>query len=101
MTEPLPTNENPTLCASCGGACCRTQPGIDHPDRFLAAADPTELLAGLLRHHAWVLALHPWRDEISGVWMALYYPRPATINEQHAGTLLATSDSGFTMRHSS
>ena len=87
-------NEDFSLCAQCGGACCRTQPGIDHPARFLAAVDPAGLLAGLLQDHRWVLSLHPWRDEETGIWLALYYPRPALVTEHAAQSTLAQADSG-------
>jgi len=26
------SNENPDLCAACGGECCKCGPGIVHPD---------------------------------------------------------------------
>lgn len=87
-------NEDLALCASCGGICCRTQPGIEHPARFMAAANPADLLAELLSGQAWVLSLHPWRDEATGNWAALYYPRPATVTEQAQGSMLALTDSG-------
>lgn len=90
--QPPANNENLSLCAQCGGACCRTQPGIDHPERFLAAADPTGLLASLLADHNWVLSLHPWRDEESGDWLALYYPRPAKNSELATNSQLALDD---------
>ncbi len=93
MTLSTPTcNEDLPICASCGGECCQTQPGIDHPDRFLAAADPAGLLAGLLADYSWVLSLHPWRDEESGIWLALYYPRPAKIIERAAQSTVALDD---------
>ena len=94
MTQLPRNNEDLTTCATCGGACCRTQPGVDHPARFLAAADPAAMLAELLADHNWVLSLHPWRDEQTGVWAALYYPRPSLTGEQAAQSTLALADSG-------
>jgi hypothetical protein len=86
------SNENRSICARCGGACCKTQPGIDHPAPYLATADPAGTLAARLGTGTWVLSLHPWRDSTSDSWEALYYPRPATVTEQATRSILAQSD---------
>ena len=85
-------NERPDLCAACGGACCRTRPGIEAPGRFLAAEDPAEALAAALRSRDWLLAEHvgiPWRDGVPPPdeerYRVLRYPRPATVAERAAG----------------
>jgi Fe-S-cluster containining protein len=88
-------NERPDLCAACGGACCRTRPGIEAPGRFLAAEDAAAALAAALRSRDWLLAEHvgvPW---VNGVpppdeerYRVLRYPRPATVAERAAGTPL-------------
>ena len=36
------------MCAACGGDCCFTRPGLEAPDRFLAAPDPASALAAAL-----------------------------------------------------
>lgn len=92
---PLPeidNNEQPDLCAACGGACCRTRPGIEAPGRFLAAEDPAAALAAALASRDWLLAEHvgvPW---VNGVpppdaerYRVIRYPRPATVAERAAG----------------
>jgi Fe-S-cluster containining protein len=85
-------NERPDLCAACGGACCRTRPGIEAPDRFLAAQDPAAALAAALRSRDWLLAEHigvPWVDGVpppaEDRYRILRYPRPATRAEREAG----------------
>lgn len=92
-------NERPDLCAACGGACCRTRPGIEAPGRFLAAEDPAEALAAALRSRDWLLAEHvgvPW---VNGVpppdeerYRVLRYPRPATVAERAVGAPLPPGD---------
>ncbi len=93
-------NERADLCAACGGACCRTRPGIEAPARFLAAADPAAALAAALRSRDWLLAEHvgvPW---VNGVpppdadrYRVLRYPRPATVAERNAARGLAAGES--------
>jgi Fe-S-cluster containining protein len=88
----IENNEAPDLCAACGGACCRTRPGIEAPGRFLAAEDPASALAAALSSGDWLLAEHvgvPW---VNGVpppdedrYRVLRYPRPATVGERAAG----------------
>ncbi|GAB4302961.1 MAG: hypothetical protein Fur0034_18310 [Desulfuromonadia bacterium] len=79
-------NEDPGLCRVCGGECCRTLPGFDAPDRFLASGDPAGMLARILGSGEWVLSPHPWRME-DGQWVTIRYPRPATRQEFSAGTI--------------
>lgn len=88
----IDNNERPDLCAACGGACCRTRPGIEAPGRFLAAQDPAAALAAALSSGDWVLAEHvgvPW---VNGApppdedrYRVIRYPRPATVAERAAG----------------
>lgn len=94
---PLPSNERPSLCAACGGECCKTQPGIEAPDPFLARPDPAQALAAALDAGDWVLARHvgvPWAggepppDEIR--WRLILYPRPATAAERLSGSVEAS-----------
>jgi hypothetical protein len=87
-----PTNEHPTRCAECGGQCCRSRPGLEAPERFLAAGDPVATLAGLLAAGDWVLAEHvglPWVDGVpppeAERRRVIRYPRPATLAERGAG----------------
>ena len=82
-------NERPEICAACGGACCRTRPGVAGPERFLAAADPSGALAAALAGGEWVLAEHlgvPWVDGVEPPEaerrLVLWYPRPATVAER-------------------
>lgn len=94
MTLPLPEieyNERPDLCAACGGACCRTRPGIEAPGRFLAAEEPALALAAALASGEWVLAEHvglPWVDGVpppdEDRYRVILYPRPATVAERDA-----------------
>lgn len=32
MTQSLPTLQNASICTPCGGRCCKTIPGMTHPD---------------------------------------------------------------------
>jgi Fe-S-cluster containining protein len=85
-------NERPDLCAGCGGRCCRTRPGIEAPDRFLAEPDPAAALAAALATGDWVLAEHvgvPWVDGVEPPEAerrrVIRYPRPATLLERGGG----------------
>jgi Fe-S-cluster containining protein len=92
-------NERPDLCEACGGACCRTRPGVEAPGRFLAAPDPAAALASALASREWVLAEHlgvPW---VNGVpppeedrYRLLRYPRPATLAERDEGRSIPGGD---------
>ena len=89
---PIENNERRGLCASCGGECCRTRPGIESPDRFLALADPVASLAAALDSGDWVLARRvgiPWDGSEPPPpelrWRVILYPRPATVAERQAG----------------
>lgn len=82
-------NEHRTLCARCGGQCCRTRPGIEAPERFLALPAPSEALAALLLQREWVLETHYGVPYTPGVTAPdpgriIRYPRPATVTEQRA-----------------
>ncbi len=86
------TEERPDLCAPCGGACCRTRPGVESPERFLSAADPAGALAEALASGDWVLARQhgvrweggtPPPDDVR--WREIRVPRPATVAERGAG----------------
>jgi hypothetical protein len=88
------TNEDPSICARCGGDCCKTLPGIEWPERFLDSPDPVVTLMNLLLSGDWVLATHygipykpenPPPDEIR--FKKIYYPRPATVEESGKGPL--------------
>lgn len=85
-------NERRDLCTECGGQCCRTRPGIEAPERFLASPDPARLLALALATGDWVLAEHvgvPWVDGLEPSpeerRLVLRYPRPATLLERGQG----------------
>lgn len=85
-------NERLDLCADCGGQCCRTRPGIEAPERFLAEPDPAAALAAALASGQWVLAEHvgvPWTAGVEPPpeerRLLLRYPRPATQAERAAG----------------
>ena len=91
-TEITTNNESFETCASCGGDCCKTLPGIEWPERFLACQKPAEALANLLGSGRWVLAAHygipydpatPPPDEVR--FRKFYYPRPATTDEEGKG----------------
>jgi Fe-S-cluster containining protein len=95
----IENNERPDLCAACGGACCRTRPGIEAPGRFLAAEDPAAALADALASRDWLLAEHvgvPWvngeppPDEDR--YRVIRYPRPATVAERAPGGPLPPGD---------
>ena len=70
------TNERPDLCAGCGD-CCRTRPGAEGPERFLAEPDPVAALARAFASRDWVLARH----------VGVAYPRPATVEERATGAV--------------
>jgi Fe-S-cluster containining protein len=88
----LSGNERLDLCADCGGQCCRSRPGVEAPERFLAAPDPTAALAAALATGDWVLADHvgvPWVDGVEPPEdqrrRLIRYPRPATLLERGQG----------------
>lgn len=85
----LTNNEHRSICARCGGQCCRTRPGIEAPERFLALPDPATALAELLLRHEWMLETHYGVPYTPGVTAPdpdriIQYPRPATVIEQRA-----------------
>jgi|GEM_PF-1110103 len=94
------SNEDAALCGACGGDCCRTRPGIEAPERFLAAANPAEELARLLASGLWVLDTHygvpydPAKGETGAPDRIILYPRPATRREHAAGSLQAVPGAG-------
>lgn len=102
MTEKsaVPNNESVTICSACGGDCCRTRPGIESPARFLGAADPAGELARLLASGLWVLDTHygvpydPEKGEKGDPDRITLYPRPATRQEQAAGSLQVVPGAG-------
>jgi hypothetical protein len=86
------TLERPDLCARCG-ECCRTRPGVEAPERFLAEPDPAAALRRALASGDWVLARHvgvAWTDgeppPDQERWRLVRYPRPATVAERAAGS---------------
>ncbi|HEU4384808.1 MAG TPA: hypothetical protein VFR85_15085 [Anaeromyxobacteraceae bacterium] len=95
MVAPLPAiqpNQRPSVCGPCGGECCHTRPGVEAPDRFLAAPDPAAALADALRSGDWVLLEHhglPWVDgnppSPRDAGRVVSYPRPATLAERASG----------------
>jgi hypothetical protein len=95
----MPTNQRPTLCAPCGGECCRTRPGVEAPERFLAADHPVAALAAALGSGDWVLLEHlgvPWRDGTpppeAERRRIILYPRPATLLERETGRVLTSGE---------
>ena len=95
------TNECPVLCSICGGECCRTKPGIDGPERFLAAEDPAEELFRFIASGFWVLDRHygtpPDGDSAPGERAAerlIFYPRPATLVEREQESFTAIPGPG-------
>jgi hypothetical protein len=94
-------NENRSLCAACGGACCRTRPGIDSPERFLSHDDPAGHLFSLLASGNWVLDRHLGLPETPDTRLladrmgtVTWYPRPATVQEQRQRTLTGLPQAG-------
>jgi hypothetical protein len=75
------TNERPGICAGCG-ECCRTRPGAEAPERFLAEVEPAASLYRALATGDWVLARH----------LGIRYPRPATIAERASGVVHAGAE---------
>lgn len=87
------TGERPDICAACG-ECCRTRPGVEAPERFLADADPAAALSRALASRDWVLARHvgvAWSDGVpppdAERWRVIRYPRPATTSERATGSV--------------
>ena len=83
----LTNNEHRSICARCGGQCCRTKPGIEAPEGFLALPDPAAALTELLARREWVLETHYGVPYTPGVTAPdpgriIHYPRPATVGEQ-------------------
>ncbi|MDK9716803.1 MAG: hypothetical protein OEL57_02710 [Trichlorobacter sp.] len=83
----LKNNEHRSICARCGGQCCRTRPGIESPERFQAQPDPATALAELLIRREWILETHYGVPYTPGVTAPdpdriIQYPRPATMSEQ-------------------
>ncbi len=92
-------NERPDICGPCGGECCRSRPGFEAPERFLAAPDPAGALATALASGEWLLARHvgiPWRggqpppDEVR--WREILCPRPATEGERRSGRVFTSGE---------
>jgi len=92
---PPPTNERPDLCGPCRGECCRTRPGLESPERFLAAPRPGAALAEAIASGDWVVVRQfgvPWvggvppPDELR--WREIRCVRPATVAERAAGRAL-------------
>ncbi len=99
MTLAAAPNESPAVCRDCGGECCRTRPGVEAPERFLAAEDPAAELARALDSGEWVLLEHigvPWKDgeppPPEDRWRVILYPRPATVGERDAGIVFAGAE---------
>ena len=91
MTKPA-TNEHQTLCALCGGQCCRTRPGIESPERFLALPDPVAALAELFMQRSWTFETHYGVPYTPGITAPepdriIRYPRPTTIAEQSSDSI--------------
>ena len=94
-------NENPLLCSACQGECCRTKPGIEAPERFLATDDPAGAVYQALASGMWVLERHmglpvtaetvQFADRMDRI---TYYPRPATRAEHAKGSTMAEIGSG-------
>ena len=81
------SNEDRSICARCGGHCCKTRPGIESPERFLASPDPAAALAQFLGSGNWVLEQHlgvPYQpgETAPDPERIIRYPRPATVMEQ-------------------
>jgi len=92
---PLEPNERPGLCGPCGGECCRTRPGLESPERFLAAPRPAEALVGAIASGDWVVVRQfgvPWADGVPPPeelrWKEIRCLRPATVAERAAGRAL-------------
>jgi len=92
---PIRPNERPDLCGPCGGECCRARPGLESPDRFLAAPDPAAALAEALASGDWVVVRQigvPWEDGVPPPreirWREILCVRPATLAERAAGRAL-------------
>ncbi len=80
------SNEDHSICARCGGHCCRTRPGIEGPERFLGSPDPAAALAQFLGSGNWVLEQHlgvPYQpgETAPDPERIIRYPRPATVLE--------------------
>lgn len=96
----IPNNESVTTCSACGGDCCRTRPGIESPERFLAAANPVAELARLLASGHWVLDTHygvpydPAKGEKGDPDRIIHYPRPATRQEHASRSLRVVPGAG-------
>jgi len=97
---PVSNNEDYPLCHACGGECCRTRPGIEAPERFLAEANPAEALALLLASGLWVLDRHygipysPEKGEQGDPDRIILYPRPATRTEHATRSIFALPGEG-------
>lgn len=94
-------NENSALCKMCGGACCRTRPGIESPERFLATGSIMTALAEVLSSGNWVIETHiglPLTEKTAAfpdrMEIVTYYPRPATTREKAQRTQLAIPGTG-------
>jgi Fe-S-cluster containining protein len=101
LATTIANNESPSLCALCGGDCCRLQPGVEAPERFLATPDPAGALQQSLASGLWVLDRHyglpPGADgtpQIPAADLEILYPRPATVAESARGGIMATAGVG-------
>jgi hypothetical protein len=96
-------NENPTLCSSCGGKCCKQMPGITHPEDWGLPSDTSRLEAAL-NSGRW--AIDWWEgdpENTTGDYMKdnvdrAFYVRPATQGNE--GLLMDASWGGACTFHS-
>ena len=74
----MKNNENQSICAACGGACCKKMPGIVHPN------DIGRVTVGkLLKMIKEGYQFDYWEGDLTGLPehrdMTFYYLRPMTI----------------------
>jgi hypothetical protein len=88
-------NEDPEICADCGGYCCKIMPGCSRPQEF--GSTPQEIKENVekaLRSQKYAIDWYErGEDDEVGDDVEMYYLRPATM--MHAGRIFDPSFGGI------
>ena len=76
-----PDFENHSICAECGGICCKANPGTCSPCDFGSPPDPKRIAVALESGNYQV----DWDESLNaarGGWETIYFVRP-TVDDKH------------------
>jgi Fe-S-cluster containining protein len=77
-------NENSFICQKCGGACCKSLPGMMFPEDVLALADTTDMAAALAYAFANQFVVDWWEGDVTKPGQlggVTYFIRPRAKND--------------------